>query len=30
VLCDGSVLISGGTQDPAPAELYNPPAAGRR
>lgn len=30
VLCDGSVLISGGTQDPAPAELYNPPATGRR
>jgi hypothetical protein len=30
VLCDGSVLISGGTMDPSPAELYNPPAAGRR
>jgi galactose oxidase-like protein len=30
VLCDGTVLVSGGTQVPLPAERYNPPAAGRR
>ena len=31
LLCDGTVLISGGTADPtAPAERYNPPALGRR
>ncbi len=30
-LCDGTVLLVGGTDDPAaPAERYNPPAAGRR
>jgi hypothetical protein len=31
LLCDGTVLITGGTNDPdVPAERYNPPAAGRR
>lgn len=30
VLCDGSVLISGGTAGQFPAERYNPPPAGRR
>jgi hypothetical protein len=30
LLCDGTVLITGGTADPAPAERYNPPSAGRR
>jgi hypothetical protein len=30
VLCDGSVLISGGTTVPLPAERYNPPPDGRR
>lgn len=29
-LCDGTVLLSGGTADPTPAERYNPPALGRR
>jgi hypothetical protein len=30
LLCDGTVLISGGTDSPAPAERYNPPALSRR
>jgi hypothetical protein len=30
VLCDGTVLISGGTTVPLPAERYNPPPNGRR
>jgi hypothetical protein len=30
VLCDGTVLISGGTAVPLPAERYNPPPDGRR
>jgi hypothetical protein len=30
VLCDGSVLISGGTAGQFPAERYNPPPLGRR
>lgn len=30
VLCDGTVLVSGGTQVRQPAERYNPPSAGRR
>lgn len=30
LLCDGTVLISGGTAAPAPAERYNPPSASRR
>jgi hypothetical protein len=30
LLCDGTVLISGGTATPTPLERYNPPAAGRR
>jgi hypothetical protein len=30
LLCDGTVFISGGTTDPAPAERYNPPALDRR
>jgi hypothetical protein len=30
LLCDGTVFISGGTADPAPAERYNPPALDRR
>ena len=29
-LCDGTVLITGGTVDPSPAERYNPPPLGRR
>ncbi len=29
-LCDGTVLISGGTTVPLPAERYNPPQDGRR
>ncbi|HEX8113508.1 MAG TPA: kelch repeat-containing protein [Kofleriaceae bacterium] len=29
-LCDGTVLISGGTTVPLPAERYNPPPDGRR
>lgn len=30
LLCDGTVLLSGGTTTPVVAERYNPPAAGRR
>jgi hypothetical protein len=30
LLCDGTVLVTGGTADPAPAERYNPPSLGRR
>jgi hypothetical protein len=30
LLCDGTVLIAGGTATPVSAERYNPPAAGRR
>jgi hypothetical protein len=30
VLCDGTVLVAGGTTDIVPVERYNPPAAGRR
>ena len=30
LLCDGTVLISGGTADPQPAERYNPPSSQRR
>ncbi|MGE5181645.1 MAG: hypothetical protein ACM31C_06270 [Acidobacteriota bacterium] len=30
LLCDGTVLISGGTADQVPAERYNPPPDGRR
>jgi len=30
LLCDGTVLISGGTSDQVPAERYNPPPDGRR
>lgn len=30
LLCDGTVLLSGGTAGPAPAERYNPPSLGRR
>lgn len=30
LLCDGTILISGGTSDFAPPERYNPPALGRR
>lgn len=30
LLCDGTVLISGGTSDPQPAERYNPIATSRR
>jgi len=29
-LCDGTILISGGTTVPLPAERYNPPPDGRR
>lgn len=29
-LCDGTVLVVGGTQDSADAERYNPPSLGRR
>lgn len=29
-LCDGTVLLAGGTADEAPAERYNPPPNGRR
>lgn len=29
-LCDGTILLVGGTPEPSPAERYNPPAAGRR
>ncbi len=30
LLCDGTVLLSGGTPDQTPYERYNPPALGRR
>jgi hypothetical protein len=30
LLCDGTVLITGGTTDTVPAARYNPPALGRR
>jgi hypothetical protein len=30
VLCDGTILISGGTDTPGVAERYNPPPTGRR
>jgi hypothetical protein len=30
LLCDGTVLVSGGTDTATPAERYNPPALGRR
>lgn len=30
LLCDGSVLVVGGTDDPSPAERYNPELRGRR
>lgn len=30
LLCDGTVLIVGGTDAPSPAERYNPPSLGRR
>jgi hypothetical protein len=30
LLCDGTVLITGGTTDPVPAARYNPPSLGRR
>jgi hypothetical protein len=30
LLCDGTVLVSGGSADPVPAERYNPPPGGRR
>jgi hypothetical protein len=30
LLCDGTVVVTGGTTDAVPAERYNPPAAGRR
>jgi hypothetical protein len=30
LLCDGTVLVSGGTPDPQPAERYNPESASRR
>jgi hypothetical protein len=30
VLCDGTVLVVGGTPAAGPAERYNPPPAGRR
>ncbi len=30
LLCDGTVLISGGTADQVPVERYNPPPDGRR
>jgi hypothetical protein len=30
LLCDGTVLITGGTTDAVPAARYNPPALGRR
>jgi hypothetical protein len=30
LLCDGTVLVSGGTDSPQIAERYNPPPAGRR
>jgi hypothetical protein len=30
LLCDGTVLLVGGTPDPTPAERYNPPSDGRK
>lgn len=30
LLCDGTVLLSGGTTELVPAERYNPPSTGRR
>jgi hypothetical protein len=30
LLCDGTVLITGGTTDAVPAARYNPPSLGRR
>jgi hypothetical protein len=30
LLCDGTVMLAGGTQQPTPSERYNPPAIGRR
>lgn len=30
LLCDGTILVTGGTDVPSVAERYNPPAAGRR
>ena len=30
LLCDGTVLVTGGTTSPSTAERYNPPALGRR
>lgn len=30
LMCDGTVMLVGGTASTAPAERYNPPAAGRR
>jgi hypothetical protein len=30
LLCDGTVLLAGGTTVPTPAERYNPPSSGRR
>ena len=30
LLCDGTVLLSGGTSEPAPSVRYNPPSSGRR
>ncbi len=30
LLCDGTVLVTGGTAAPTPLERYNPPALGRR
>ena len=29
-LCDGTVMVVGGTEAPSPAERYNPPSANRR
>ncbi len=30
LLCDGTVLLVGGTDEPSVAERYNPPSTGRR
>jgi hypothetical protein len=30
LLCDGTVMLVGGTATPSPSERYNPPAQGRR
>jgi hypothetical protein len=30
LLCDGTVMLVGGTTTPSPAERYNPPSIGRR